>query len=183
MKVYLGVVGRISTYLSGDHHSMTPTYAILVLNWMNGYSLSWIIDRHWDYWKKRKKKNIATVIRDTMRLIEEYARFKFVKYSSCYIDVLTYYFETIKRDDLIEKIPRIRLWLEFGASQGTQISLIGLGFSRTTAIILSELISKEDLKPIECLKWLNSIDINSLDISSIVVAEVEKIMTKHHQEL
>ena len=84
---YCRIVEKISGFLSGDPAAITYPHALLVVEWMRGYSLSRIINRNWKYWKE-KNKNLQTVIRDTMRDIEEYARFKFVKYSSCYIDIL-----------------------------------------------------------------------------------------------
>jgi hypothetical protein len=154
---YIRLIDRISKYLSGDSEKLNYPQALLVLNWIKGDSLSFIFSKNWRYWKEQGK-TLPNVIRDTMRKIEEYARFKFVKYSSCYIDVLKYYFNSIEREDLIEEIPDINIWLEFGTSQMTQVSLMSIGLSRTTAIAVSELIVADSLTVRECVKSLSALN-------------------------
>jgi hypothetical protein len=77
--------------------------------------------------------------------LSEYARFRFAKYSACYVDVLRFHLTQINRVDLIADIPRLNMWLEFGTSIVTQLPLIGLGLSRTSAIELSRLIPEDNL--------------------------------------
>lgn len=173
---YTHIVGRISKFLSGDPHILNKPHAILIVNWMRGYTLARIIDNNWKHWKEKGKKNLPTVIRDTMRDVEEFVRFKFAKYSSCYVDLLRFYFQSIDKPDLIKRLPQLNIWLEFGASQDTQISLMGLGLSRTSAIAVSEFISNDNLSPKECLKWLNSQNFDSLNISIIIIDEIKRII-------
>lgn len=173
---YKELIETISQYLSGDHPKLTIPYTILVLSWMNGYGLSRIIDNNWKYWGPRGKK-LQTVIRDTMHSIEEYARFKFVKYSSCYTDVLKYFLESQGRIDLLDEIPEMNIWLELGASQGTQVSLMSIGLSRTSAISLSELIIKDNLTPKECISWLLNQEIDTFDLSPIIIQEIKRVIS------
>ncbi|MFY0803583.1 DEAD/DEAH box helicase [Peribacillus frigoritolerans] len=176
------IIEVISTYLSGDHPGATYPHARLVHDWVRGHSLSRIINRNWNYWKGRtdKKKTLATVIRDTMRDIEEYARFKFIKYSSCYNDILKYYVETEVNEGLLNQIPNMNVWLEFGASIETQISLMSLGFTRTTAIAISELMSGDNFTQEACIDWL-TININHLGFSPIMMREIEKVVSFYEQ--
>lgn len=175
---YIRVINRISIYLSGESERLNYYHALLVINWMRGKNLSYIISRNWKYWKDRGR-TLSSVIRNTMKDIEEFARFKFVKYSSCYNDVLKYHFSEIKREDLIGEIPNMNIWLEFGASQATQISLMSLGLSRTSAIILSGLIFADDLNPEACLQWMNHYDFLAVDVSPIVVSETIQVLERH----
>ncbi|MDQ8738245.1 DEAD/DEAH box helicase [Paenibacillus sp. LHD-38] len=175
---YVRVINRIGTYLSGDTALLDYYHAILVLYWMRGKSLSFIIGKNWAYWRTRNR-SLPRVIRDSMQHIEEFARFKFVKFSSCYTDVLKVYFEENNRQDLIEEIPKMNIWLEFGASQATQISLMSLGLSRTSSIALSEFIVADGLDVSECLKWLESLDTSTLDISSIIITELTQVVERH----
>lgn len=175
---YIRVIDRISKFLSGESEKLNYYHALLVINWMRGKNLAYIIARNWKYWKDRGK-NLPTVIRNTMKDIEEFARFKFVKYSSCYNDILKYHFSEIKREDLIEEIPNMNIWLEFGASQATQISFMSLGLSRTSAIILSDLIFADDLNPDACLHWLNNYDFLAVDVSPIILSEVNHVLERH----
>ena len=52
----------------------------------------------------------------------------------------------------------LNILLEFGVAQTTQISLIELGLTRSSAIVPSELISADSLSPDECLNWLRDND-------------------------
>ncbi|WP_340673044.1 DEAD/DEAH box helicase [Brevibacillus agri] len=175
---YIKLVDRISRHLSGDSEMLNYPHALLVLYWIRGDSLSLIIQKNWRYWKDNGK-NLAQVIRDTMRDIEEYARFKFVKYSSCYIDVLKYYLMSIDRTDLVEKIPSLNIWLEFGASQLTQVSLMSLGLSRTSAIAVSELIVADGLTAKECIQWLFALNLAGTDLSPIIIEEIRQVLRRH----
>ena len=170
---YVRIVGVTSKVLSGDSELRNYYLAILVVNWMKGYPLSVLIQQSQKYWKS--KKNIHLVIREVMKDVEEYARFKFAKYSSCYIDVLRYYLTNSDRHDLSSTIPQLNMWLEFGVSQQTQISLISLGLSRNTSIALSEYIASDNLNRADCLAWISENDISLLEISPIMIEEILNI--------
>ena len=174
---YISLVERINSTLSGDPVQLAYYQAILVVNWMNGYPLSVLIDNSFKYWQRQNQsRKLDRVIRDTMKDVEEFARFKFAKYSSCYIDILRYYFAQNQKVDLYEQIPELNIWLEFGVSQQTQISLIGLGLSRNTAITLSEFIANDSLSRDECLDWIVKNDISQLNISQIMINEINKVV-------
>jgi hypothetical protein len=168
---YVKVVGRISKFLSGDRAQLNWPHAILVVSWMRGHPLSRIIAEAAAYWIP-KGKTLASVIRDTMRNVEEYARFRFAKYSSCYVDILRYHLAQIGQTERAAGIPRLSIWLEFGASQGTQVALMGLGLSRTTAIRLSEIIADDDLDMEAALRWISSVKVEPLGLSPIMIAEI-----------
>lgn len=176
---YTKIIARISKYLSGD-----PTgpwafaMAILVVSWMNGHPLARIINANLKYWEKRKPETkLAQVIRDTMRSIEEYVRFKFAKYSSCYTDILKYYLES-EHADLVPRVPELGLWVEFGVSQKTQMSLISIGLSRHTAIELSSYIGKNSLNRLECIEWIRTNDVSILKLPESMKQEVRAIQKK-----
>jgi hypothetical protein len=108
-----------------------------------------------------------------MRDIEEYVRFKFAKYSSCYIDILRHFLASNGLNELINNIPDLHIWLEFGVSQKTQLSLISLGLSRQTSISLSNFIAQDSLNKEECLLWLANNDLSSLQLSPIMISEID----------
>ncbi len=172
---YLHIIGRINKHLSGVPTSPRDFYlAILVVNWMRGHSLARIIAENFRYWEP-KGKTLAAVIRDTMRDIEEFARFSFVKFSSCYIDVLKLHFGPTGLGNLVNEIPELNMWLEFGASQDTQISFISLGISRTAAIELTEFVARDNMTRDECIQWLKETQFDGLDISPIIRREIERV--------
>ena len=111
-----------------------------------------------------------------MKDVEEYARFRFLKYTTCYIDVLRYYLITNGKEEAIKDIPPLSLWLEFGASQITQISLMSMGFTRMTALELSELMVDTELDKESCLKWFENNNVHAMDISKTILLEIDKVL-------
>ncbi|MBX3241850.1 MAG: hypothetical protein KIT80_12755 [Chitinophagaceae bacterium] len=172
---YLNIIQTINRVLSGDPEELAYYQAILIVNWMKGFPLYLLIDNSFKYWQRTTTpRKLDNVIRDTMKDVEEFARFKFAKFSSCYIDILRFYLSEKGKDELIEKIPQLHIWLEFGVSQQTQISLINIGLSRNTAITLSESIANDNLNRQECLNWLTTNDITTLGLSPIMLNEIQR---------
>lgn len=171
---YKHIIEAINEYLSGDPIELAYYQAVLVVNWMRGLPLSKIIDSSYKYWKRSNSpRKLDRVIRDTMKAVEEFARFKFAKFSSCYIDILKFFFKETGRIELIDEIPQLNIWLEFGVSQQTQLSLIAIGLSRHTAILLSEYIENDRMTQKECRVWIKSTDLKDLDLPPLMAEEIE----------
>ncbi len=162
-----------SEFLSGDTRPITP-YSILLINWMRGYKLSKIIAQNWKYWKDRNR-TIDTVIRNTMKDIETFCRFEFAKFSKCYVDLLRHTLHIKKRTDLVKLIPNLNIWLEFGVSSKTQVSLISLGLSRNIAVALYEYITDDMLEPQDCIDWIKHY-LSTIEISPIFIEEIQRIL-------
>ena len=175
---YMHIIGRISKYITGDSYKLNMSRSILVTGWMRGYGLARIINDNIRWNKKHNpSKKLATIIRDTMREIEEFARFRFLKYTTCYLDVLKYYLVSADNVEAVKQIPEISLWLEFGASKATQISLMSMGFTRTAALELSELMVSDDYDKAKCMNWFSKNDVHSMDISPTILQEVDKVLS------
>ena len=175
---YMHIIGRISKYITGESYKLNMSRSILITEWMRGYGLARIISDNIRWNKEHHtQKSLAAIIRDTMKEIEEFARFKFLKYTTCYLDVLKYYFESINNIEAIKKIPQISLWLEFGASKSTQISLMAMGFTRTAALEISDLMVSTDYDKTKCMNWFSKNDIHSMDISPTILYEVDKVLS------
>lgn len=175
---YMHIIGRISKYITGDSYKLNMSRSILITGWMRGYGLARIISNNIKWNKEHEtNKKLAAIIRDTMREIEEFARFKFLKYATCYLDVLKYYFESTNNTAAIKQIPQISLWLEFGASKSTQISLMSMGFTRTAALELSDLIVSDDYDKAKCINWFKMNDVHSMDISPTILQEVDRVLS------
>lgn len=102
---------------------------------------------------------------------------EFAKDSSCYIDILRYFLEINQRTDLINNIPQLNLWLEFGVSEKTHLSLLSLGLSRNTVIALSDrYITNTQMSQQECINWLKQLDLEALEISSIIKEDIKRIL-------
>ncbi|MGN7870026.1 DEAD/DEAH box helicase [Paracoccus sp. 22332] len=132
-------------------------YALMVQNWLRGWSLARIIEERIRYQRRSgSEPQLPLLIRDTMDLIEQYSRFRAPKYLSAYVDVLNFHLRSIGREDLIDDDLDIGTELEFGVSSRTLMSLIGLGISRMSSTMLYELIVEDGLDRAECLKWIRA---------------------------
>jgi hypothetical protein len=144
---------------------------------MRGEPLARLIDAAYNYKAKRQKRvNIATVIREVMANIEQDLRFRYVKFSAAYNDLLS---EALRRTDhteLIERIPPIPLFLEMGACSRTMISLVGMGLSRTSASILTDRAVNKDMARPEVEKWLRHQDLEAMGLSGIVFRETKRLV-------
>ncbi|MCC8180027.1 MAG: DEAD/DEAH box helicase, partial [Planctomycetes bacterium] len=87
--------------------------------------------------------------------------------------ILEFYLRESNKTEYIELIPDIGMWLEFGASLSTQLSLMGLGLSRTAAIIVSEFIAEDDFSEDDVIDWLRR-ELDSLDVSPIIKREIHE---------
>lgn len=174
---YVALIKRMDRELFSSETGKAPYLALLALEWMRGKPLALLINRSIQYFQKiEKKKNLSAIIRDVMSDVEGFVRFRFIRNTSCYVDVLEYYLSTTGKHQYIKDIPRIGIWLEFGASQATQLSLIGLGLSRVSAIMISEHIARDDLSEKEALEWLKSNNVEQYDFSAIVLHEIMQIV-------
>ncbi|ABN62144.1 DEAD/DEAH box helicase domain protein [Shewanella baltica OS155] len=147
---------------------------------MNGYTVARIInDREIHYKKKGDSYKISTLIRNVLDDIENIARFRAPKYLSCYNDVLCHVLKINSKSHLAEHLKDVQLSLEFGVNIKTQLSLIALGLSRTSAIEISELISDSELNQREVLRWLLANNLKNKDIPNLVLIEVDELLSKH----
>lgn len=132
-----------------------------------------------------KAFKLPVLIRSTMELVEQVARFKAPKYLSAYIDVLHLHLRQIGRSDLIAEGLDIGTQLEFGVSSKTLLSLIELGLSRMSAVALYEKISRDDLNKSECVAWVieRESQLAAMDIPGIIVREIrDQLLTNLPRE-
>ena len=179
--VYVHVLGRINTHLGDVTVGRDFALAILVVQWMRGYPLSRLIQKRVDYFvRKDRPYRLPSVIRSTMQDVEEVARFRVPKYTACYIDLLKLFLTEIGEESLANEIPDLNVWLEFGASQTTQLSLMGVGLSRTSAIALSGFIADDSLDETAVLEWLRAADLDGIDLPRPIVSEIKRLLSPEH---
>jgi superfamily II DNA/RNA helicase len=157
--------------------TLIPLHALIVLEWLKGYSLAAIIKARIAYHTRhRRALQLPKLIRNTMELIEQTARFRAPKYISAYMDVLRSYLIEIDRQDLISEEMDVALALEFGVSTRTLISLIELGLSRMTAVAVNERIALDDLDRDEARKWIEEHNgqFEGMDIPAIIISEIRR---------
>lgn len=172
---YVKLIGRIGKTLASFPPQLNNARALILIHWMSGKPLSFLISGSYNsYLSKGSNKKIDTVCRETMDSVENFARFRFAKESSCYIDILRFFLNELNRKDLLDEIPDLNLWLEFGVSQTTQLSLLAIGLSRNTVITISEYIARTDLTKEGVLNWLIVADIEAMSLSPIMIADIQK---------
>lgn len=173
------IMGRINTHL---FPAFTPEgrirlYALIVFKWLKGYSLARIISDSIKWHQEAGKSfKLPELIRSTMELVEQIARFRAPKYLSAYMDVLHLHLRETNREDLIDDGLDIGTQLEFGVSSMTLLSLMELGLSRMSAVALYERIAHNDLTKEECLKWIAERlnQFKSMDIPAIIIREIHE---------
>ena len=156
-------------------------FAKIANNWMAGYPLARLIEERIKYKKDSqvKEPNISATIREVMDSVENDLRFRYVKFVKCHNDILAHALQVTGNDDLIERIPAIPLYLEFGASTETMINIISLGISRTTAGILQKQNLASDLNRDQVLKWIEQKSWEKTNISRICKKELRRHLGEH----
>ena len=109
-----------------------------------------------------------------MELVEQTARFRAPKYFSAYMDILHIFLRERDRADLISEGLDIGTQLEFGVSTQTLLSLMELGLSRMSAVLLYEKIARDDLSKEDCIQWVTDKNdqFDGMDLPAIIVREV-----------
>lgn len=153
--------------------------AVLVVQWMQGLPLARLVQDRLDYQARQvKPARVPATIRAVMDDVENVARFLAPKYLACYLDVLGRHLARIGRADLTGTAPTdIELLLELGVSTVTELSLLSLGLSRTSAVELFALIAADSLSPEQSVAWLREQDLQRLDVPELVRREVRQILT------
>jgi len=148
--------------------------ALLMRDWMQGFQLSRIIESRLARYPDLK---LANVIRDCMRDVEEYARFRGPKYLRAYNHVLKEHLLESGKEALAAEIEDYEFQLELGVSIQTQLSLMAIGLSRSTAITLSELIADSELSEDDCRNWLATNRWMVESVPALAQKEVSTLLT------
>jgi hypothetical protein len=178
---FVTIMGRINKHLfpAFEPEKVIRLYALIVVQWLKGFSLAEMIRRNIEWHRTTGRAfRLPMLIRNTMELVEEIARFKAPKYLSAYMDVLHMHLREIGREDLIDHGLDIGTQLEFGVSSRTLLSLMQLGLSRMSAVALYEKIARDDLSQEECVAWITEREgqLEAMDIPFIIVREVRERM-------
>lgn len=162
--------------------------ALTTWDWMRGKSLGQMINARLK--RERKKAEYqsdeelpyARLIRETMASVEEIARFCAPKYLGAYLSVLRQFYNEKGCSNLFPEELTYDLFLEFGVSTRTLISLIGLGLSRTSSLELGEFYGRSDMDEVEVLARLVTREWESLDLPPLVKREIRNIVNLKIQE-
>lgn len=175
----IAIFQRINAHLFPAFYpsGAVPIHALVTIDWMKGVPLGLIINRRVAYLEQRNRDyNLPVIIRDTMRDVEEIARFRAPKYLAAYLDVLKIYLGEVGQLGLLPSDLRFDLYLEFGVSTVTLLSLIGLGLSRTSAIGINEFIANDQMSEQQVLEWLAVRKWETMDIPAVVKRELDRLL-------
>ncbi len=178
---YLRLFKRLHTYfekMPGRNRSHVY-YSNLALLWMRGRSYAELLkDRiaHQKNTRVRGEPNANTEARILFREIENNLRFRYVKYTRCYSDILFHALELTDNQSYIGSIPPIYLFLELGACSKTMISLIGIGITRTGASILAEFAPRTDMERDDTTKWLRATNLTTKGLPITIIKEIEDVL-------
>lgn len=162
--------------------------ALTTRDWMRGRTLGQMIAARLK--RERKKPQYeadaelpyARFIRETMAAVEEIARFLAPKYLGAYLSVLKHHFH---EKDISSEFPdelTYDLFLEFGVSTRTLLSLIGLGLSRTSSIELSDYFNRTDLSEDDILQRLETGEWEALNLPALVKREIQRVIEQKRRE-
>ncbi len=161
----------------GGHEGRSLSVSILVHQWMKGLPIPVIVTKKWKNLVSRGKKvSMPTVIRNVLDEVETVARFLAPKYIACYSDILRLSMDKCGRSELADEIVDLGTYLEFGASQRTQISLMALGFSRTAAIEISARIAADNFDEERCISFLQDNGWENETFSELVKREIRDVL-------
>lgn len=185
---YVTVMRRINEHLYPVFlpDGLIPLHALVVVEWLKGLSLAAIIKKRIEYQQRNNRSfRLPLLIRETMSMVEETARFKAPKYISAYMDVLRLFLTEAGREDLIDEEFDIGIALEFGVSSITLLSLMELGLSRMSAVALYEKIARDDLDKEGCIAWINEHGPNfaGMDLPNLIVREALQVSGLNDSEV
>jgi len=152
-------------------------HAFLAIEWMKGSSLKEMVSNKIERSKAGQDSDkINAAIRELFNDLESELRYKYVKYTRIYHDVLYAVLLEQKMEDEAQKLLPIHLFLEYGAANQTLINLMAIGLSRTSALLFkSYLTLRDDLNVSECQAHVNSVNIERSNLPAICIAEVRKL--------
>lgn len=175
----VAALGRLTQCVGGNFGTPPRQYmlALLIVNWMRGWPLARLISDRLAYLRRNGREvQVGKVIRECMADVEQIARFEAPKYLSCYIDVLRFHYQRLGVADQMPMMPDVAMLLELGVSRTTELSLLSLGMSRSSAIALSEFIVGDELSRDECIAWLENRDLDQLSLPVLVIRDIRNAL-------
>lgn len=139
---------------------------------MRGVPLSIIIDNRAN-WRRDQGEEVSypRLIRQVMADVEDIARFEAPRYLSCYADVVAQAAGELGRQMDVDAVD-IEMMLELGVPRPTDMSFISVGLSRATTRAISGFVLEPTLSPAECAKWIETVDLEELELPAFAVREI-----------
>ncbi len=175
---YFQLFKRFDNLLGKKNNRQYIYFSSLSLLWMRGESYHDLLSSRLSFKNKTRKRgsaNVNTEARGLFNDIEVAIRFKYVKYSKCYNDLLSFLLSKNGNQLYMESIPPLHLFMELGGSSNTMVNLMGMGLSRTAAALIVPHIINSNMKRDDIINWLKRNNIYALGLPQSVLAELEQI--------
>ncbi|HEV7302439.1 MAG TPA: DEAD/DEAH box helicase [Tepidisphaeraceae bacterium] len=151
--------------------------AWLAGEWIREVSLKDIIEerRRWLVNNDRDAE-IDKVIADIMGILENDLRYRYTRNLRAYSEILAVVLDDVGLHEAADHLVPLQLFLECGASNPITISLISLGLSRTTALLIRKRLPfPVNANPEECLAIIAASDDSRWNIPAICAAEIKSL--------
>jgi DEAD/DEAH box helicase len=160
-----------------SHTEQYKYHAFLASKWMQGASLKELVMNKIERTKAGKDiHKINTAIRELFEDLESELRYKYVKYTRIYSDVLRAVLIERGLTSEAEALLPIHLFLEYGAANKTLINLMAVGLSRTSALLLKSFMSlRDDISTSECQGHLNRVNLDRSSLPAICKSEISRL--------
>jgi hypothetical protein len=165
----------IETLMIRANNQSFRYFAFLASRWMAGATLKELVENKLSYGKVDDDADkINDAIRELFDDLELALRYRYVKYTKIYVDILKALFVERKQLDGAAKVLPLHMFLEYGASSETLINLISLGLSRTSALLLRPRLAR-DLDVEACQRFIERINLEQTDLPAVCKAEIARL--------
>jgi superfamily II DNA/RNA helicase len=152
--------------------------ASLAVKWIRQWTLRRIIEARLEWQKKNgKTASPQAAIRSIIQAVEHRMRFDLVRSLRAYNDVMEVVLAARGRAADVETLRPLYLYVECGGFKKSLLSLMSLGFSRTSALILLDSLNVPDgLSPEQCRERILRINLGVAKIPELVQREVRQLL-------
>lgn len=146
----------VNEYIANDtlFHTEGMKKRLLAISksWIRETPLRKII--FYNFERKVDKNAITKKVSKETRYINDNIRYHLVQSLYAYQEILKEYLKSTKREELIEKLVNLPMYLEIGACKDSTVELISLGLARELAIELVKYCKIDESNVIESLRYV-----------------------------
>lgn len=168
----------VERLLQQDNTSRFKYYWRLAKEWLHQRHLRDIISGRITYLVGLGEQvNVRNTIYEVIEDLEKVIRYRFVKHLRAYNDVLRVVLQRRGFSEEADALVPMHLFLECGAADPVALSLISIGLSRTSALLLKARIHfQRESSPEECLRILNRIDFAAVNLPAFCKREIVSLV-------
>jgi hypothetical protein len=178
-RYYAFAIGLVATLLGGTIGPSEKRHnqlAFLLISWMRGRPLAQLINERATYQKQHRENfSLASSIREVMNDVEQFARFEAPTLLACFQDLLEL---AVGGDTETHEVFDLAMMLEMGVSRTTELSLMTLGLSRTSAVAIGEYITDDEMSPADAIEFLSTDYLDRVDLPAAILREARNAIAR-----